>query len=244
MLMSYGGAFLLYAVTCALKLLRWKKTEIVFAVLALATNFMTLVFRARESGQCPVFSLFDSLLLTALILGLLYVFFARSRESTPDIGKWIWAEVIILFCVALFSDKNPAPTAYVPGFIYVPLFHGFRIIALSLAFLSTGFFIQFLFEGIRNKRANWCEHQGRNYLILAAVLFLLGEYVGIFWCHAGWGDIWMWSEGFFQSTIIVLYLMLTFHIPVRGRRSEVVRSLVGATNGPVMLILMVIRSFL
>lgn len=137
--------------------------------------------------------------------------------------------------------KNSPPHDHT--LIHIPLFHLFRIVALAFMLFSSAFFIRFHVAETNPKQEHLHKHQGRNYLMLGAVFFLMGEYVGILWCQAGWGDFWRWSEGFFQSTFIVLYFMLALHIPVKGRRSEAIKSLVGATSGFIMLILMIIRSF-
>ena len=92
------------------------------------------------------------------------------------------------------------------------------------------------------ERINELLHQGMNFLILSSVTFLIAEYVGILWVQKGWGDFWMWSSGFFSSTLIVLYLMLAFHIPGKGRRSEGVRSVIGGLSALIMLTVVILRS--
>ena len=108
---------------------------------------------------------------------------------------------------------------------------------------STAYFAQFIIQRELDERVRVLSLQGRNYLLLSAVMFLLGEYVGIIWCQMGWGDFWSWSQAFFQSTFIVLYLMLAFHIPGKGRFSEDIRSAVGGMTGIVVLTLTILRSF-
>jgi hypothetical protein len=92
-----------------------------------------------------------------------------------------------------------------------------------------------------NERTSLISHQGRNYLVLGAVFFLSAEYVGIIWCQNGWGDFWMWSQNFLQSTLIVLYLMLALHIPGKSRKSEHIRSVIGGLSGYFMLTLTLLR---
>jgi hypothetical protein len=146
-------------------------------------------------------------------------------------------------CITLFSPKGTAPALYDYGYIYIILFHVFRDIALALMLYSTTCFAQSILKREMDKRIILLSHQGRNFLLLSAVMFLIGEYVGIIWCQEGWGDFWMWSQTFFQSTFIVLYLMLAFHIPGKGRFSDDIRSAVGGMTGIVMLTLTILRSF-
>ena len=68
---------------------------------------------------------------------------------------------------------------------------------------------------------------------LCLLMVLLG--VSFIFCLMGWGDFWRWNYNFLSSALIVLYLMLAFHIPGKGRFSMRVRSLVGALTSLVML---------
>lgn len=53
----------------------------------------------------------------------------------------------------------------------------------------------------------------------------------------------MWSQNFLQSTFLVLYLMLAFHFPDKGKYSEDIRSLIGGLTGFAVLTMSIIRSF-
>jgi hypothetical protein len=141
-----------------------------------------------------------------------------------------------------FSPKEASVRVYDHGYVYIVMFHAFRYIALALMLLATAWFIQFIIRREMDERTSMLAHYGRNYLLLAAVFYLMGEYIGIIWCQKGWGDFWMWSKTFFQSTFVVLYLMLAFHIPGKGRKAEDIRCVIGGLSGLFFLTLTIMRS--
>jgi uncharacterized membrane protein len=152
-------------------------------------------------------------------------------------------EILILLGISLLFTHEPAPSNYNYEFTFVLLFHVFRYVSFALTLYSSAYFVEFIVQREKDERTKALSQQGRNYLLLSTVLFLISEYIGIIWCQLGWGDFWMWGVTFFQSTIIVLYLMLAFHIPGKGKYSEDIKAVFGGLTGLVVLILTVIRSF-
>ena len=132
----------------------------------------------------------------------------RSPKPGPGPG------FLVLFSVGLFLDKTPAASGFNHSYPWVIGFHGFRIATLAALLVASAHFlaVRHLLK-TAGAGASRILHPGRNYLLLAAVLFLTAEYCGLVWCQNGWGDIWHWSPGFFQSTLILLYLMVAFHVP-------------------------------
>ena len=154
---------------------------------------------------------------------------------------WVWMEILLLLAIVLFFPKRPSPSLYDRNYLYLFLFFGFRKISLAVVLFAAAQFIQFRVERKRGIRGNGRLQKGRNFLLLGTLFFLTAEYSGIIWCQNGWGDFWHWSGGFFQSTLIVLYLMLALHLPGKGRHSEGIRSLVGGMSAFLMLTLIIIR---
>jgi hypothetical protein len=241
---SFLAAFLFYASAFALRLLDFRRAEHLVGLLALVANAACLTLLTVSSGNFPVFELFESFLLATFVLGLLGLFCARPENRIPDTRTWVWLEILLLLFIILFSAKNASPPVYDHNDLYIVLFHGLRIITLSVMLFSSALYIQVRVERKRGVSANKTSHKGRNFLVLGAVLFLAAEYVGIIWCQNGWGDFWHWSAGFFQSTLIVLYLMLVFHVPGKNYRAEGIRSLLGGTSGFFVLGMILIRSML
>ncbi len=241
---SYLTAFLSYAAAFALRLLDLRRAEHRVGLLALVASAACLTLLTVSSGNLPVFESFESFLLSAFALGLLGLFRAGPENRIPDTRTWVWLEILILMSITLFCAKSPSPAVYDHNDLFIVLFHGLRIITLSVMLFSSALFIHARVERKRGAPANGTFHKGRNFLVLGAVLFLAAEYVGIIWSQNGWGDFWHWNAGFFQSTLIVLYLMLVFHVPGKNHRAEGIRSLLGCMSGFFVLGMILIRSML
>ena len=242
--LTYLAAFLFYALAFALRLLDLRRAEHRLGLMALAANAACLTLLTISSGNLPVFELFESFLLATFVLGLLGLFCTRPEDRIPDIKTWVWLEILLLLFITLFSEKNASPAVYDHNDLYIVMFHGLRIVTLSVMLFSSALFIQFRVDRKRGGSSNRTAHKGRNFLLLGALLFLAAEYVGILWCQNGWGDFWHWSAGFFHSTLIVLYLMLAFHVPGKNYRAESIRSLLGGMSGFFVLSMILIRSLL
>ena len=243
LLKLYYIVIILYFFTFLIHLFEWRRIGSFVALLALIINGIILTLIFLQSGHVPGFNVFESFLLIAFFVGVFGLIPIRPKVYSRNIKLFLWLEALVLLSITLFFPKEPALSLYDYGYIYIILFHLFRDIALALMLYSTAYFTQFIIRREQDDRVRILSHQGRNFLLLSAVMFLAGEYVGIIWCQMGWGDFWSWSQTFFQSTFIVLYLMLAFHIPGKGRFSEDIRSAIGGLTGIVMLTLTILRSF-
>lgn len=239
----YYITFALYFVLLIARITGFKKFEIAICTSAVLLNLAELVLIYSHSGNLPVFNIFESFLLISFIMGGTGLLVLFTGNFSSRVRLWVWVEILVLFFIMFFLPKEPSLPTYDHGYRYIVMFHAFRCISLSFMLFATAWFIQFIIEREFNERTSMLSHQGRNYLVLAAVFFLMAEYVGIIWCQKGWGDFWMWSQVFLQSNIIVLYLMLAFHIPGKSRKSEDIRCVIGGLSGVFFLTLSVIRSF-
>ena len=167
------------------------------ALSALAINGSCLFLLVNASGRWPVFNLSESFLIVSFALGVLGTFSPTPRASLPDAGVWVYLEMLLLLVIALVSVRTPEPFRYDHDYVFNVLFHLFRLLSLSLMLFASALFIQARIENRRGRVSRGWAHLARNFLILASVFFLMAEYVGILWCQNGWGDFWMWSEGFF-----------------------------------------------
>jgi hypothetical protein len=237
----YTATCLLYGFTLAARALKWNSVESWSALSALIANGLCLGLMAWISRDWPLFNTFESFLFVVFVLGLLGLSLERPNDTLPDTGLWVWIEIMLVLLITLFVDKTPSPSQYNHGYINVILFYMFRHLALAVMLFASAILIQTRTDRKRGHSPNTRSHRGRNFLILSFVLFLMGEYVGILWCQAGWGDFWMWNSGFLQSTLILVYLMLALHLPAKGPQSNGVNSLLGGLSGFVMLSLMILR---
>jgi hypothetical protein len=236
----YFIIILLYLFNTILQAAKWKGSELAVAGCALICNGAALLLIYKQSGHVPVYNIFESFLFITFILGCLSLFHLNAGNR---IRLWILIEILILLGISLFYPHEAAPSNYNYEFLYVILFYTFRYLSLALMLYASAYYVEFIFKREKNERTRALSQQGRNFLLLSAILFLSSEYVGIIWCQMGWGDFWMWGVTFFQSTFIVLYLMLAFHIPGKGKYSEDIKAVFGGLTGLVVLALTVLRSF-
>lgn len=240
-LTGYIAAYLLYATTLFTCLMSWNGLSRLLSVMALALNGSVLAGISIVSGQPPVFEIFAGLLFVTFVLGILGAFCCPIEAGRLNVRTWVWIEVLLLFGITLFFPKEPSPYRYHHTYLWVVLFHGFRCLALSFALFSAAHFIRFRLEPMRRRAHILMFKQGRNFLLLSALAFLCGEYAGIIWCQNGWGDFWHWSPAFFQSTLIILLLMVAFHIPGKTPRSDDLRSVIAVMVPLLMLTVKVVK---
>ena len=214
-------------------------------VSALVAAFAALCRIVDTNGQFPVYTLFESLLVAAWIIQFWLVFRPLNPWGLPAPAAWAGGEILILLGICFFLDKVPAASGFNHSYPWVIGFHGFRVASLAALLLASAHFLagRHLLK-TTGPGSSQVLHSGRNYLLLAAVLFLTAEYCGLVWCQNGWGDIWHWSPGFFQSTLILLYLMAAFHVPPKWAHARRVRTFLGATGGFFVLGMMLLRSLI
>ncbi len=238
----YYTIFILYFLLLLTRLTGFRVIEIITCICAVSANIAGLIYLYYSSSNLPVFNIFESFLLVSFVLGLTALFILFKGDFSSRIRLTVWIEVIILLLIMHFFSKESSVRVYDHGYVYIVIFHAFRYIALALMLLATAWFIQFIIQREIDERTSMLAHYGRNYLLLAAVFYLMAEYIGIIWCQKGWGDFWMWSKTFFQSTLVVLYLMLAFHIPGKGRKAEDIRCVIGGLSGLFFLTLTIMRN--
>ena len=168
---TYYIAFPLYAAAFFLYLFRFKRSEFGTGLAAFILNGVTLILLCSESGQLPVFTLFEGFLLAAFILGGLGLFSLAIKEDHPGIRRWIWLEILVLFLILLISPRQPMFSAYDHDYLLIILFHLFRVIAFALMLYSSACFIQLRMQRKieRNENARALTHRARNFLIMSAV---------------------------------------------------------------------------
>lgn len=247
-LIGYATICFLYILTLTTYLLRWRHTWRRLSAIALTVNVLVLLLITIPSGHFPFFNVFEGLLFVTLILGGLALLCGQTEKEALDVRSLVWIEILFLLGIVFFFPKEPSPCRPNHTYLWVVLFHGFRETALATMLYSAAHFLLYRLTPNRGSHRNLPgktlrNHilQGRNFLLLSAVFFLCAEYFGMIWCQKGWGDFWRWSEPFFTSTLIILWLMVVFHIPGKSRRSDDIRAIVGATTCLLMLIVRIAR---
>ncbi len=209
-----------------------------------ACSASALAAMTYAGSRIPVFTDFESMLLVTFILGILISFGTSHDDSDTELRRWGYVFILILLSFCLFCPQSNGQNEYQYRHLWVILFHAFRRISLALMLFSSCHFFQHRKTGRKHFSDPAWHHRGRNYLILGAICFLISEYSGMIWCQQGWGDFWHWSNVFFQSTLVLLYLMIAFHIPGRNENAARIRSLLGGLSGVFLLTMTMIRSLL
>jgi hypothetical protein len=240
----YYLTVIFFILTFVFRIAKVERSELAAGIAAVIANGAALFLIFSQAGHFPLFNIFESFLFVTFMLGILGASLRGVKGYSEKIRLWVWLYILILFGVTLFYPKETAAANYNYDFICVILFYAFRYISLALMLYSSAYFIEFIIQRERDERTSLLSHQGRNFLLLSTVMFLMSEYIGIIWCQRGWGDFWMWSQTFIQSSFIVLYLMLSLHVPGKGKFSEDIRSVISGLTGFVVLTLTIIRSFL
>jgi hypothetical protein len=236
----YIATLLLYILVLVLSSCRVRVLPFLI-VTAMIVNGWALALIIIRSGHLPVFSVFESFLLVSFILGFMGLIARDWGKGKPTAGTWLWLETVILLGLLWFVPRTPAINRYDYDYSWIVLFHGMRDVSLALVLFSSAHFIQSRLEGAKSVLGAGHFYRGRNYLLSGVIFFLISEFAGIIWCLNGWGDVWRWSTSFFQSTLIVLYFMLAFHVPGWNRHTDNAKSLIGSMSGFFMLILMAVR---
>ena len=240
---AYWMTFFCYACALGFNIFRKKRIENFWAWSGLIINCTGLILITVLSGQAPAFHLFETLMLAGFILAGVGIFCSRQDQMMPDVRFWVWLEVLLLLGIAVFAHKSPSPYLYDHNYLHILLFHVIRIAVLSLTLFSSALYLQSRSDRRKGNSASFRRaYQGRNFLILSAVLFLTAEYVGIHWCLNGWGDFWQWGAGFLQSTLVIVFFMLAVHVPGSNHRSGNWRPRLGILSGFLVLGLSILRS--
>lgn len=240
---AFWVTFFCYACALGFNIFRRKKAENLLAWVGLAVNAAGLIINTILSGQAPAFLMFEILLLAGFILAGLGISCSSQEETLPDVRFWVWLEVLLLFGIAGFADKAPPPFIYDHNYILILLFHIIRVVVVSLTLFASALYLQSRFDIRKGNAVSFNRaYQGRNFLLLSAVLFLTAEYLGIHWCLHGWGDFWQWGGGFLQSTLIIVFFMLAVHVPGSNHRPGNWRPRLGLLSGFLVVGLSLVRS--
>ncbi|KIX16012.1 hypothetical protein [Dethiosulfatarculus sandiegensis] len=191
------------------------------------------------AGRVPMYGPLETLSqVLAVVLTMIFFFPPRADQRGAIVYlPWLGAALIQLLLILAPAKLNH--NFYMYEHPMVIGFFQFRIWALAFSLLSS---LNYL-AGIKGLKASHGLSRGRNYLFVAAILYLMGEFSGCTWCLLWLGDYWRWSSGFFESALIFLLMMLIFHFPQSWIANPKVKALAGGLVGPVVMILVMIHQW-
>ena len=184
---AYTTDICLFVISLVTHLRKWTGVSRCFALGAVLVNGALLTVMAVSSHHLPVFNLFESLMLSTFVLGVLGIS-GRSKMGGPwNVTTWVWLEVLFLLGISLLLPREPASYRPDSTFLWVALFHGLRCVALGTGLFAVAHFILFRFGRRGESPEKALFLMGRNFLLVTTVLFLSSEYAGMVWCQRGWG---------------------------------------------------------
>lgn len=225
--LSTIGALLFYGIALLAHLYGWGVFSRNMAFLGVLANGSLLAALSISSKHLPVFNMFENMMATAFVLGVLGIFSRLEKCARWCPATWVWLQVLFVVGISLLFPWEPASYRVDSDFLWVVLFHGLRVVALGTGLFAAAHFIPFRFGKGDGSPGKALFLVGRSFLLVTTVLFLSSEYAGMIWCQSGWGDFWHWNGTFLKSTLIIVCFMFALHIPEKKNGSEGRRSVAG-----------------
>jgi hypothetical protein len=195
--------------------------------IAAGTSLGVFVMIICESGHLPVSGNFEKFHALTLMLWL-YLLAGGSRavSSVQQISTLlILATVTLLTGSLLFRGMGVSAHLLIYDMPSPLLFFYLRKASITFFIVAFSWCSSLLLTGENREEQLWRWLMTRRYLLLAATLFMGGEFFGSVWAVNGWGDPWRWSRGFFIAAAIFLISMLVLHLPGNITRSVRTRAI-------------------
>ncbi len=216
----------------------WKRSSRTLRILApsmltagLIVNLLQLVLRWTDAGQPPFKTLFESLVLLAACIGVVYLFIEIIYKARIlGLPSCLGCALTMLYAM-LREDKevvNLPPALQSGWFIPHVVVYFFGYAAL---FVSAGASFVYLLRSapISVRRPDLIaggiidlEKLLNNAVRFGFALLTLGLFVGSIWAKEAWGDYWVWDPketwSLITWLIFAVYLHLHYLSKWRGRR--------------------------
>ena len=237
--LGFFGFSILLSRVASLKMAR---TALVFGTVLCGILVLMLIWTMQ---RLPLFGAYEALIYTAFLIGLLETLLGshETSSSRQTLSTNVVTTLLVLPLV-FRSDLFPRPNFFVYSSPLVTCFFFCRLTALGI-FGYSG--ISYLTAATSNESSavrHAHEIQGRNFLLLGSVVFLISEFAGSMWCYAGWGDSWRWSGNFFRSTMFFLLIMLGLHIPSKWKNARKHSAQIGGFACAFIIISVLIRQLM
>lgn len=203
----FGNVILLY-----FKLYKPFKIVRIITIIALFISFIGSYF---ASGHLPVYNKFATLPNMNMILLFLGLFYNRTPQIKGRNINVIWIVALVLQLLVLFFEMELNSNYFMYDKLYVIGFFQFRIIAVALFVFAIANYVTALVKISDKEYEKDILQTGRNFTLLGAIFYLLGECVGSWWSFVWLGDSWHWSKGFLYASVMFLLSMVGSHLPIK-----------------------------
>ncbi len=218
-LCTYIGVFTLFFLSFLLVLL--KKTNLekitgIFGCFLCGAGILSMIIIEKRP---PLFGTFESTIYIIFILSLFVLLPGHSLLSGLSKNNIPGTTYITILFILLLQAGEPMVfnnDFYMYDDLIVIVFFNFRLIAAAFFIYAAIIVNSCIWRSnarIKNSGKDLLMKNSRNFLLAGVAIYLVSEWAGSIWCLNWLGDTWLWSKGFFKSSIIFLLVMIISHLP-------------------------------
>jgi hypothetical protein len=213
------------SLACAMSaaLLRKRTLSVICGSLSTICGLALFILIICKAERLPLFGKFESLITIVLVMNILSLLNDVFIRAKNDISPWAWGLNLIILFILYFYPRSLNPDFYMYDDFRVMIFFHFRILASAVFLFSAIIF----WAGFYRSHPGY-ERRAGNWMLTGAVLFLISEFSGSWWCLDWLGDSWQWSKGFLKASTVFLTAMLSCHIPANWNMSDEIRGIIGS----------------
>ena len=166
-----------------------------FAFASAVFSFVGVFLATNHLPASDGFEKLQNVILILTGIGMTYnVFIPKAKVSQS-----FWLVALFLQLYILTGPLKASAYFYMYDNQWVVAFFQLRITSIALFSYALSLYLTYIVSG--DDKEGILMQRGRNFMLLAAGIFLAGEFSGSVWAQLGWGDAWRWSKGFFLSNI-------------------------------------------
>ena len=175
---------------------------------------LTMALRWIAGGHAPMAGGFDSMNLTAIVIGLVALILCRRHPTALSIGMMAMGFCLL---VAMMSGSNPPVTNLMPV-LNSPLL----TLHVAVIMCSYALFFFVMLGGVAGLVVDASAYRRLNTVILypAVTLLALGIIIGAVWANISWGTYWSWDPKETWALITLLLYALPLLDGARALRSD------------------------
>jgi len=230
---TYTGVVIFFFLAFAFDLLKLKKIEKIAVLIGFCLCGTGIILMMILEKRPLLYGPFEAAIYISFILGFLIVLPGNallpglSKNNVPCITYLV---IVVLLLLQIGKGIELNNDFYMYDDLKVIVFFNFRLIAAAL-FIYAAIIVNSRI--LTKTKIESCEKEllmknGRNFLLAAMAVYLISELSGSIWCLDWLGDTWMWSKGFFKSSIIFLLVMLAIHLPPSFFKSYALRAVLSS----------------
>lgn len=182
-------------------------------------NLSAIVMRGVSAQRVPFSNTFETLILFALLVAVLYYVFLFKTDKNKLLLTGTTVLVIVLIALSSFFSCEPKPLVPALRSNWLTIHVLFCII--SYAAFGVGFVKAIIFIILKEYKKDNASFNSLNNIIVIGYSFLvLGITTGSVWGEAAWGSYWNWDPKEIWSLITFLIYTIYFHLKLQEKFSQ------------------------